>query len=84
MINTYFIRQVDFYTGAFPAQYGDKVSSVMNIKLREGNREKFEGNGNLGMAGAGILLEGPINKGKGSFIVSYRKSFLDLIISSTG
>jgi hypothetical protein len=56
----------------------------MNIKLREGNREKFEGNGNLGMAGAGILLEGPINKGKGSFIVSYRKSFLDLIISSTG
>ena len=84
MINTYFVRQVDFYTGAFPARFGDKVSSVMNIKLREGNRERFEGNGNLGMAGAGILLEGPINKGKGSFIVSARKSFLDLIISSTG
>ncbi|MCK4967074.1 TonB-dependent receptor, partial [bacterium] len=84
MINTYFVRQVDFYTGAFPARFGDKVSSVMNIKLREGNRERYEGNFNLGMAGAGVLFEGPVNKGRGSFILSARKSFLDLIISSTG
>ena len=84
VLNTYMIRQIDFYTGAFPARYGDKVSSVLDISLREGNRDRMEGNGYAGMAGAGILLEGPIQKGRGSWIVSARKSFLDLIISSTG
>jgi hypothetical protein len=84
MLNTHIIRDLDFYAGAFPAKYGDKVSSVLDIKLREGNREKRSGNFYLGMAGAGALLEGPVNNGKGSYILSARKSFLDLIISSTG
>lgn len=84
MINTYFIRRVDFYAGAFPARYGDKASSVMDISLREGNRERYAGHFYLGMSGAGAMAEGPINKGKGSWILSARKSFLDLIIQSTG
>lgn len=84
MINTNFVRQVDFYAGAFPARYGDKASSVMDISLRDGNQKEYAGNAYLGMAGAGILFEGPIQNGKGSFITSFRKSFLDLIISSTG
>jgi hypothetical protein len=84
MLNTYFVRRIDFYAGAFPAKYGDKASSVMDISLRDGNRERFEGHFYLGMSGAGAMAEGPVGKGKGSWILSGRKSFLDLIISSTG
>ncbi len=84
MINTYFVREVDFMAGSFPAKYGDKVSSVMDISLREGNRERMEGSFDLGMAGAGVMAEGPLTGRKGSYLLSARKSFLDLIISSTG
>lgn len=84
MLNAQIVRRVDFYAGAFPARYGDKASSVMDISLREGNREKVTGHAFLGMAGAGAIIEGPINGGKGSYIFSGQKSFLDLIISSVG
>ncbi len=84
MVNTYFIRKVDFYAGAFPAKYGDKASSVMDISLRDGNRERYAGHFYLGMSGAGAMAEGPLPGKKGSWILSARKSFLDLIISSTG
>jgi len=84
MINNQFVRQVDFYAGAFPARYGDKASSVLDISLRDGDRKKRTGHAYLGMAGAGAMIEGPINRGKGSYILSARKSYLDLIISATG
>jgi len=60
MINSLFINNVDFYAGAFPAQFGGKVSSVMNIQLKEGNREKFHTNLDMGMSGLGLFAEGPI------------------------
>ncbi len=84
MINPLFINEVDFYAGSFPARYGDKSSSVMDIELREGNREKFEGELDMGMHGIGALLEGPISGGRGSYLLSYHKSYLDLIIAKTG
>ena len=84
ILNTYMIRKVDFYAGAFSAKYGDKASSVMDIIHRDGSTEKFMAEGNLGMAGAGILVEGPISSIDGNYLFSARKSFLDLIISSTG
>jgi len=83
MLNSYMVRDLDFYAGAFSAKYGDKASSVMEITNREGSREHFRGEGSLGMAGVGGLIEGPIGE-KASYIFSARKSFLDLIISSTG
>ena len=84
MVNTFMVRKVDFYAGAFSAKYGDKASSVMNILLRDGNPKKYSGDFELGMAGTGMLFEGPLSTGNGSFILSARKSFLDLIIRSTG
>jgi hypothetical protein len=83
MLNSYMVRNIDFYAGAFSAKYGDKASSVMDISLRDGSTERFRAEGSLGMAGLGVLLEGPISS-KGSYILSARKSYLDLIISSTG
>lgn len=84
MINTMMVREVDFYAAAFPAKYGDKASSVMDISLREGSRERFQAEFDMGMAGAGFLVEGPINSGKGSYVLSARKSYLDLLVSSFG
>jgi len=84
MINPLFIDEVDFYAGSFPARYGDKASSAMDVKLREGNREKFESIIDMGMSGIGAQIEGPFANKKGSYLLSYHKSYLDLIIANTG
>ncbi len=84
MLNTFMIRKVDFYAGAFSAKFGDRASSVMDISVRNGSRKRFSGEAELGMSGAGLLVEGPLHWNDGSYIFSARKSFLDLIISSTG
>jgi len=84
MLNNEFVSEVDFYAGAFPARFGDKASSVMDIHLRQGNDQRYQGNVNMGMAGAGIFLEGPIQQGKSSFMFSARRSYLDLIILNIG
>ncbi len=83
LLRTEFIDDVSFLAGAFPARYGDKASSVMDISLRRGSREHFLTNIDMGMAGVGMMAEGPAGKG-GSFLFSARKSFLDLIIQNTG
>ena len=83
-INTLMVENVDFYAGAFSARYGDKASSVMNITLRDGNRENFRANLDMSIAGFGGILEGPILNGSGSYLLSVRKSYLDLIIRNTG
>lgn len=85
IIDLNFIRDVNFITGGFSARYGDKLSSVLDIKLREGNRQKFMGILNLSATGFGGILEGPIgNKQKGSFLVSLRRSYLDLVFNAAG
>ena len=83
MLNSYMVRNIDFYAGAFSSKYGDKASSVMDITLRDGSSDRFRAEGSLGMAGVGLLVEGPLSS-KGSYIFSARKSYLDLIVSSTG
>ena len=83
MLRAEFIQDVSFMAGAFPARYGDKASSVMDITLRKGTKDRMLTNLDMGMAGIGLMAEGPLGE-KGSFLLSARKSFLDLIISSTG
>ncbi len=83
LLRAEFIKDVSFIAGAFPAKYGDKASSVMDISLRRGNREKLLTNLDMGMAGLGFMAEGPIGE-NGAFLFSARKSYLDLIISSYG
>jgi len=59
LLRAEFIRDVSFIAGAFPAKYGDKASSVMDITLRRGNSERILTNLDMGMAGAGVTAEGP-------------------------
>lgn len=79
MINVKFIDDVNFSTGGFSARYGDKLSSVMDIKFREGYNKSFLSDINLSTAGFGGIFEGPLFTKKGSFIFSVRKSYLNLI-----
>ncbi len=91
LINVDFIEDVEFFAGGFSAIYGDRLSSVMNLRLREGSREKFNGQLSLDFTGAGLNIEGPISvkKGKrssGSWMFSARRSYIDLLnnIMDTG
>ncbi len=83
MLNAQAISEVQFLAGGFPACYDNRLSSVLEVGLREGNREKFEAEFDLGMAGAGLLAEGPLGK-HGSWLLTGRRSYLDLIAGAYG
>lgn len=72
------VKDVQLYKGGFPAQYGGRLSSVIDVKLREGNRKKFAATGGLGLISSRLTLEGPTVKDKGSFIVSGRRTYADI------
>lgn len=85
MINVELIEDVQFSTGGFISKYGDKSSSVMSITTREGTRESLlRGNLNLSMAGYGAIFEGRINGDAGSWLISARNSYVDLVAGSFG
>ena len=85
VLNLDFVRNVNFLTGGFSAKYGDKLSSVVEIDQRAGNSEKFFGKINLSGTGFGANFEGPISKkNKSSWLVSARRSYLDLIFNAAG
>jgi hypothetical protein len=80
MVNADMVEDVQFSSGGFPAQYGDKTSSVMSLTVREGDRTKpFASKTALNMAGIGTLIEGGFASGKGSYIVSVRNSLLEFL-----
>ncbi len=76
--NTDAVKDLKIYKGGFPAQYGGRLSSVIDVKLKEGNRKKFTGSGGLGLIASRLTLEGPIQKDRSSFIVSGRRTYVDL------
>ena len=79
-INTNLLKNSDFLTSAFPAEYGNSLAGVFDIGFRNGNRDQFEFTAQLAaFSGLEAMAEGPINKnGTGSFVVSYRHSFTEL------
>ena len=76
-LNSDLLSDMTFLTGGYPAPYSNRLSSVLQIAQREGNREGLHGQLTFGFGGAGGIAEGPI-KGKGSWFVSARRSFLEL------
>lgn len=79
-LNNSLLATSDFYTGAFSPEYGDVLTSVMDIKLRTGNNEKFESTFGIGVLGTDITLEGPFKKGySGSYLMNYRYSTISLV-----
>lgn len=81
LINVNFIKEVDFYSGAFPANRGNALSSVMDFKQISGNDEKLTGTIMAGSSDLGITLDGPLNKNI-NFIFSVRRSYLQLLFKA--
>ncbi len=83
LLNTDLIQNATFHTGGFASRYGNRLSSVMDIELRDGNREEFDAQLDLNFAGFGAVVEGPIG-GRSSYLASFRRSFLDLLVDAIG
>lgn len=83
LINVNFIREVDFFTGAFPSNRGNALSSVMEIKQKSGREDRLGFNATIGSSDLGITVEGPIMK-KTTFIASARRSYLGWLFKTLG
>jgi len=73
------IKDVKLIKGGFPARYGGRLSSVIDIKMKDGNSKEFHGEGSVGLIASKLTLEGPIIKDKTSFILSARRTYIDLL-----
>lgn len=74
------IKDMQLYKGAIPARYGGRLSSVLDIRMKEGNSKKFGGTAGIGSIMSRLALEAPLGK-RGSFILSGRRSYIDVMAS---
>ncbi|MEJ5055974.1 TonB-dependent receptor [Sphingobacterium sp. MYb382] len=77
------IKDVSIYKGGMPAEYGGRLSSVLDVKMNEGNNKKITVQGGIGMIASRIKVEGPLVKDKGSFMVSARRTYADLFLKAS-
>lgn len=75
------IKDVTVYKGNFPARFGERLSSVIDLTTKDGNMKKLAGEGSVGMLASKLLLEGPIKKDKSSFMISARRTYWDVLAS---
>jgi outer membrane receptor for ferrienterochelin and colicin len=80
VFNSDAIKSVELIKGGFPARYGGRLSSVIDLTMKDGNREKIHGEGGIGLIASRLTLEGPLSKNKkASFLVSGRRTYLDIV-----
>ena len=77
------IKDVSLYKGGMPAQYGGRLSSVLDVKMDDGNNKEFKFQGGIGLIASRLKIEGPIVKNKGSFMVSLRRTYIDLFLKAS-
>ncbi|MBT7495376.1 MAG: TonB-dependent receptor [Candidatus Marinimicrobia bacterium] len=82
--NTDAIKEADFHAGGFPARYGGRMGSILNVINREGNTEEFQGKVNISLLSAKGLIEGPIkwNGMKGSYMLAGRRTYFDVVANT--
>jgi outer membrane receptor for ferrienterochelin and colicin len=73
------VKKADFYKGSFPAQYGGRLSSVTDVRLKDGDKQHYHGNVSLGLLMAKANIEGPIIKDRTSFNIAFRRTWFDAI-----
>jgi hypothetical protein len=81
VFNSDVVNDIKFIKDGFSANYGSRLSSIMDVKLKEGDMQKFRTDGSIGLVSSRLTLQGPILKNKMSFIVSGRQSYVDRIVS---
>ncbi|MEH6305373.1 TonB-dependent receptor [Olivibacter sp. CPCC 100613] len=74
------IKDVNLYKGGMPAQYGGRLASVLDVNMLDGNNQRFGMDGGIGLIASRLKVEGPIKKGKGSFMLSGRRTYADLFL----
>jgi hypothetical protein len=74
------VRGLKLHKGAIPPSYGGRLSSVLDISMKEGNKEEFEMNGGVGLISSRLSLEGPVQEGKSSFLVAGRRTYADIFL----
>lgn len=79
IFNSDALKSVELTKGGFPARYGGRLSSVLEMNLKEGSKEKLHGEGGIGLISSRLTLEGPISKGKSSFLISGRRTYIDAL-----
>lgn len=80
VFNSDAIKDVELYKGGIPAQYGGRLSSVLDVRMKDGNSKRFSASGGLGVISSRATVEGPLVKDKGSFIISARRTYGDLFL----
>src|SRR5664280_2789922 len=74
------IKDITLYKGGFPAEYGGRLSSVVDIKMNDGNNKEYHVSGGIGLIASRLSVEGPIVKNKGSFMIAARRTYADLFL----
>ncbi len=79
IFNSDALKSVELTKGGFPARYGGRLSSVLDMNMKEGSKDKLHGEGGIGLIASRLTLEGPMAKGKSSFLVSGRRTYIDVL-----
>ncbi len=74
------LKNVSITKGGFPARYGGRLSSILEINMKDGNMKKYHGNGSIGLITSKLMVEGPLVKDKASFIISGRRTYADILL----
>tara|TARA_R110001592_G_scaffold127450_1_gene339199 strand:- start:14453 stop:16828 length:2376 start_codon:yes stop_codon:yes gene_type:complete len=75
------VKDVKLYKGGIPSRYGGRLSSVVDVRQKDGNNKEFSGTGGIGLLSSRLLLEGPIQKDKSAFMVAARRSYADIFLA---
>ncbi|MBC7383269.1 MAG: TonB-dependent receptor [Bacteroidia bacterium] len=79
VFNSDAVKNVDIIKGGMPANYGGRLSSILHVNMREGNNQNFNYSGGIGLISSRLTAEGPIQKGKSSFLISGRRTYIDIL-----
>lgn len=80
VFNSDVIKEAELYKGGIPARYGGRLSSILEVRTKDGNNKNVTGSGGIGTLASRVMVEGPLRKDKSSFIVSARRSYVDLFL----
>lgn len=79
VFNSDAVKNIDIIKGGMPANYGGRLSSILNVNMREGNNQQYKTSGGVGLISSRLTFEGPLQKGKSSFLVSGRRTYIDVL-----
>lgn len=79
VFNSDALKNTTLHKASMPAEYGGRLSSVLDVSMKEGNNKQFEGEGGIGLISSRLTLQGPIQKNKGSFLIAGRRTYADIL-----